>query len=222
MRILLLIFSFLFAAALQADPILQKNIENYLKEQLKGYEKFEFELVSSPATKPSDKISIDQDRQFRLSGNMAYVPVKIYSIDGRNSSSSLLSVRVKLYKMIFVATTAIKYGTELKESNFVQKLSDVAQLRGLPVEDLKEISSTKSKFNIREGDILTKESIQPLPLIRNGEKVVAIFSSGNLSITLDAAARQDGAKGDIIRIVTPDKKLFKAKVVDENSVIIQE
>lgn len=200
---------------------LKTDMENYLKKQFKQYDRFDFEVVSSPSSQPEDKIVIDNERQFRLSGNMAYVPVKLSVKNGR-TSQSVVSVRVKLYRKVLVAKHQIRYGTEINASDFDEKLTDVAQLRGSAFCDLLSISGSKAKNTIKEGDILTKESMQPLPILKSGDKVVAIYSNGNVEITMDAITRQEGCEGDIIRIVTLDKRLFRAKVIDASSVQIIE
>ena len=45
---------------------------------------------------------------------------------------------------------------------------------------------------------------------------------GNVIIQTDVVSKQEGSVGDIISVHTMENKIFKAKVVDNNNVIIVE
>ncbi|MGE5682173.1 MAG: flagellar basal body P-ring formation chaperone FlgA [Bacillota bacterium] len=218
MKLLLVIAAWI--TFFQPEPF-KADLDSYLKEQLKSYERYDSEVISSPKLQPGEKLAIDTERQMKLAGNMAYVPVKIVHNSSR-SSQSVISLRVKLFRNVFVAKTPVKYGQELKAADFELKLTDISQLRGTAIENLAEIHSAKTKNNIRQGDVLIKEVLMPLPVVRSGERISALFQRGNVVITLDATAKQDGSPGSTVRIQTPDGKFFRAKVIDANSVKIQE
>ncbi|MEI7812259.1 MAG: flagellar basal body P-ring formation chaperone FlgA [Ignavibacteria bacterium] len=212
---------FFVSGVVKGTVPLRMEVEKYLEGQLVGYEKVDFEIVSAPKIQLNENINIDYDRQFKLTGNMAYVPVKI-SLPGGLSTQALVSVRVKLYKTVLIAKINIRTGGLLRDYNFQLKQADISQLRGNVVNDTSMLMGSKARFGINEGDILTKEAIQPLPLIKSGMRVTAFYSTGNVTVTMGASARQDGYQGDLIRILTQDKKLFRAKIIDINSVIIEE
>lgn len=206
---------------LPGGQIDKRDIGSYINRQLSGYEKVEFEVISAPHVEAGVRLNIDEERQLKLTGNIAYVPVKVTERNGQ-SSQSVLSVRVRLYRRVLVAANDLRYGTKLTAADFAEKLADVSQLRGSALTDISKLSGNKARLSIKAGDILTQEAMQPLPVIKSGERVLAIYAKGRVVITMEAVARQDGCTGDIIRIASSDNKLFKAKVIDENSVKIQE
>jgi flagella basal body P-ring formation protein FlgA len=79
-----------------------------------------------------------------------------------------------------------------------------------------------SKSSIPVGTVLIFESFQAAPVVKSGDKVTAQSNVGNVMITVEAFARQDGAEGEIIKIQTKDKKQFKARVLNFENVLIIE
>lgn len=217
MLLICYILSFLlnFSGSLSND-----EIRVYLKDNLKGYEKFEFETVSCPRIKFKENIKIDKNKEFKLTGNTAYIPVSISENNSKLTTASFITVRVKLYRKVYIAKSSIRRGQELKINDFQTIIADVANIRGKIIDENFLLSSYKSKFNIDEREILTEELIEPIPVIKRGNKVFAYSITGNVVISMEAAARQDGSIGEVIRIVTPDKKVFKAKVLDSLNVNI--
>lgn len=69
---------------------------------------------------------------------------------------------------------------------------------------------------IREADIIAPQ------IIARGETVTLALSVGSMSITTLAKALQNGAKGDIIRVVnTSSNKTMQARVVGAGSVVVE-
>lgn len=197
-----------------------EEIQVYLEKQLSGFKKIEFETLSTPRVKFKEEISIDHNMQVKLSANTAYIPVCIKEQKSSNLTHSYITVRVKLYKEVYVTRTPIKRGQELKSSDFDRVVENIADVRGKIITDEAMFSNCKSKFNLDEHSILTEESIEPVPVIKRGNKVIAYSIFGNVSVSFAASAREDGSAGDIIRIVSPDKKIFRAKVIDSLNVNI--
>ncbi|MHB8339328.1 MAG: flagella basal body P-ring formation protein FlgA, partial [Ignavibacteriaceae bacterium] len=84
------------------------------------------------------------------------------------------------------------------------------------------INNLRSTAFIKAGEILTKEMVEPVPIIKAGDPVTAKYIGSNVLITFNALSRQDGALGDVITIIAKDKKLYKAKIIDAKNVIIIE
>lgn len=196
------------------------EIQGYLEKHLTSYKKIEFETLSFPKVKFREELSIDQNMPFKLSGSTAYVPVCLKDQKSSNVTHSYISVRVKLFKEVYVAKSAISRGQELKSSDFIKSVENVADVRGRIITDEFILKNYKSKFNLEEHTILTEESIEPIPVIKRGNRVTAYSIFGNVSVSFAASAREDGCLGEIIRIVSPDKKIFRAKVMDSVNVNI--
>ncbi len=199
----------------------QKDIQKYLEEKLNQFEKIEFEISSLPKNLEKESIEIDNSREFRLAGSNFYLPVLI-SENQKAQTQSLISLKVKLFKKVLVAKENIQRGIELNPNLFEEKLMNVADLKSVPVYEKENLKEFKTRLNIKFGEILTESLIEDIPVVKRGEKVLAILKKGNVVVSFDAIARQDGTKNEIIRIVSSEKKMFKAKVIDNSSVSIVE
>lgn len=219
MKILCLIIVLSFAAHTEAQ--IKEQIGKFLGRNLKGYEKIDFEIASAPAAAAGESLAVDTLKELRVNGALAYIPVSMLSKD-RKVSQSYLTVKLSLYKKVLTALTSVQAGKELSKEEFELKTLDLAKLRGVPVCEFEELNGLRAKFNIKEGEVLLKEKLQPVPVVKKGDSVTAVAVRGNVEISMDAAARQDGGIGEIIRIITPDKKIFRARVIDQFSVNIIE
>lgn len=212
---LALLLSILFLFTSPGSDI-RENIADYLSNHLKGYEKYEYEILKIPSDYSSIKIMNEKD--LKLSGVLAYVPVII--VKNNRTAQSYITVKLKLYQNVLVTVRDIKRKDELTKSDFEISLQNIAGKQAKPFTDIESISSYRSKKNLKEGEILTKNDIEKIPLIKVGDKIKASVVQGNVMIQFDAVSKQEGSAGDIINIITADNKRYKAKVVDINNVLI--
>ena len=196
------------------------DLNNYLKKNLSGkFEDYEYQVLQMP--KSYDKIKLLATNDFNLSGNMVYVPVKIFQKNSR-VIESILSVKLKIFKKVIVASKDILTRRQLEDNDFCIKKVDISQVLGIPLTSLNDIKSLRSKEFIKSGEILTKDLVERMPIIKAGDPVTAKYIESNVIISFNALSRQDGALGDVITIIAKDKKLYKAKIVDSKNVIIIE
>jgi len=94
----------------------------------------------------------------------------------------------------------------------------------IPSNILKEIGSKKliSRTFIKKGSILTTYMFKKMTLVRKKEPVTAILKEDDgLSLEFSATALSDGDKGDEIKVINKNRKIFKARVVDKGLVEIE-
>lgn len=198
---------------------IELKVQDYLNLKLSNYESFEFELMNTPDS--FSDIKIRSNEEFVLSGSVGYIPVSVVRNDN-SEFNSILSVKIKTYAKVLVAINSIDSKTELNPADFEFKLLDVSTLRGEPIKDYLMISSLRSKSFIKEGSVLTEERTETIPAIFSGDKVLANIRYGNVVVSTDAYARNDGSIGDVISIRTKSSKQFRAKIVDSKNVNIIE
>lgn len=219
MKILCLLFSLVFS--FQAADGLKEEIEKFLAKKLTGYEKIDFEIASKPFTQKGETIVIDTAKEIKISGGSAYIPFILMN-GPQKTSRSFVSLNLSLYKKVLVSKRLIAAGSELKAVDFELKTQDVARLRGVPVCETSALTGLRARLIIKEGEALITEKLQSMPVVKKGDNVTAFSVRGNVEISMDASARQDGCSGEVIRILTSDKKLFRARVIDQFSVNIIE
>ena len=216
-----MVYAFLILLTFFSKPNenLKKTINDYLKNNLKQYDKYEYTIVKVPTFE--GKYEIRNETKINLSNSFAYIPIKITRTNS-NIVQTYITVRLKLFKTICIAKDAIEPGQALSENDVELKLVNVTDLRGTPIESIDELNGLRSKVKIAPGSILIKELLDEIPVINKGDHITASAIAGKVKISTDAEARQDGVVGDVIYIVTKDKKQFKAKIIDSNNVIIIE
>ncbi len=120
---LIVVFSFL---ALFGGGI-KTEMDSYLKAKLSGYQSYKYEIMNQP--KGYAKIEIAEDKEMNINGSIAYVPVRLT----RNNNSiinSYISVRLKLYKNVIVASRDIEPKEKLSSKYFEIKPEEISEIRG--------------------------------------------------------------------------------------------
>jgi flagella basal body P-ring formation protein FlgA len=214
-------YSFLILLTIFFTPNekLKKSIDEYLKNKLTQYDKYEFSIVKAPTIEGNYEIRTET--KINLNSNFAYIPVKLIKPNS-GVIQTYITVRLKLFKKICVTKNEIERERPISNSDIELKLMNVTDLRGTPVESADDLKGWRSKVKIEPGSILLKELMEQIPVINKGDHVTALAISGNVKVSTSAEARQDGVVGDIIYVVTKDKKQFKAKILDSNNVIVIE
>ncbi|GJQ63649.1 MAG: hypothetical protein SCALA702_27020 [Melioribacteraceae bacterium] len=212
---ILLNIVFVFFTGADVDNL----VNDYLTDKLSGYEKIEYQIVNAPDN--YSVIEIDDSREFKLAGNTGYIPVIIKRNSSRGSSS-YISVKLSMYQYVLVAIKDVKKGKPLTAESFDIRLEDISKVKGDVITNPGLLDTFRSKFTIRENSILVKQIVECVPVMFVGDKVKANVISGSVVVTTDAYARQEGGMGDIIVVRTSENKQFRAKIVDNNNVLILE
>lgn len=195
---------------------LELKLKNYLNKNLSNFEKYEYEIVSIP--KNYFEIKIDEEKNFQISKNYGYVPV---IVRGSNKvfQTSVITLKLKLFKKVFVVKKNIQMDEYLNEKYLEEKLFDISQLNGSTFSTSENICEFKSKINLKENSILLNEHVKKIPLISKGDKIILHAGGNGVDITIEAISRQDGYSGDIISVQALNK-IYKAKVIDKQNLAL--
>jgi flagella basal body P-ring formation protein FlgA len=210
-----LIFVIILSISISAQDF-KSEVENYFNQKLKGYDKIEISFLND-ITQYNYKI--DESRELKLKGGTAYLPVK-YS-DRNKSANSILTIQLKLYKLVPVAAREIKKKERIDENSFTLQSVDVASLKYHETALAVNLNSVRAKSSIREGQIITNDLVEEIPVIQSGSRIVAECIKGSVMISTEAVARQDGKIDDVIDILTTSNELLKARVVNSQKVLIE-
>ena len=123
----------------------------------------------------------------------------IFRIDGRVVKN--LSVRVQMQAMaqLVVATTELRRGQIIGQGDLQLVEAEMARLRE-PCQDLDELIGKKVRRTIRAGEPIECYSIEFPPMVQRGELVTIVAAKGSLTISARGLAREDGKKGDVIKV----------------------
>jgi len=218
------IFSIIFFSILHApEADFKQQLENYLRKNLSSFDSFEYEIISRQWDQKKNKAEIIEDTPLLIKGDLAYVQIKL--VHNNEELRTILNLRLKLYKNLLLSTKLIKKDEPLSQEDFHLTKINVAELNGTPFTSFDELNQYEVKISINPGTVLINEITKKKPLVFAGDKIAAILERGNVSVSTEAFSKQEGAKGDVIKIEIPvngSRKLFKAKVEDLNKVIIIE
>lgn len=196
------------------------KLKNYVAEKLPEVKRFELQIKT--LNLKNDKISnvsIDGNREFKLSGKYAYIPIVIEYTEGRKVQSILTS-EIKIYGDVFVAMRDIKKGEVINIKDFILDEQEIKNQNSKPINDFK--NEYKSKVNIKKGDLLTSDKIEYKPIVKIGDRLTAHLIRGSVSITFQAESRSNGLVGDRINILSYDNKIYTALIKDKKNVFINE
>lgn len=73
--------------------------------------------------------------------------------------------------------------------------------------------SQRLRGPVAEGHILTRADLEPIPLVKSGEKVRLTATSDALTIAMDTVARSRGGLGDHVRLEAPGSRRIVTAVV---------
>ncbi len=209
------LFAYILSFLLLGGGAPRKNLQEYLSKHLQGFDGFKFEIVH----KAPQSFTIDQSRNFKREGKFGYVPVLVNS---GIKKKTYLTVKLKLFKKCFVAKRKILKGEALSREMFDYMAKDVSGYIKTPEGSDFVFNGFQANKTIRAGEVLFREDVETIPVVKSGMPVKAEFVNGNVMIEMRAVARQDGRKNQVIKIKAANKRIYSAKVIDANHVLIME
>ncbi len=100
---------------------------------------------------------------------------------------------------VVVAEKSLRKGTILSPSDLTLAVKNLNEVSS-PGLDLNSFSGKKLLRNIKAGTVITSPMIATLPLIKRGERVKIVISSGPLHLSATGIARTDGKRDQMIRV----------------------
>ncbi len=119
------------------------DISKLLQNKLSNYKRFEYKVIS-PKNIDLTRVVLDDERETRLTSGYAYLPVKIKSFSN-NYKNSTITVKLRLYEDVVVATHDLKRKETLTSNDFRIEEREVSSLRGVAIKSKKKTSYCKSE-----------------------------------------------------------------------------
>lgn len=131
------------------------------------------------------------------------VTVRATDSEGRSGEYTLV-LRAELWRDGWILREPVANATPLDALAMDTRRFDALREREAIVAD----SSAELNFarNVPAGRLLTWRDVVRRPLIRRGQAVEVLATSGALTITLRGVALQDAARGESVRVRNPDSK----------------
>lgn len=146
--------------------------------------------------------------------------LKVNSMDGAIKSFVLQAEFKKMIKAYRVSSTLPAFSeitsTVLKEE-YVQAIPHTNLVTSL--ENLRFFKLNKP---IRAGELLRKEDLNALSLVKAGMKTEVIIENAQVRLKTSGISRSNGSHGDFVEVFHPQKnKKYLGKVIDINKVLVE-
>jgi flagella basal body P-ring formation protein FlgA len=209
------------AQFVSADEI-RNAVRTFVQQQIgPTHEEMNIEFRSSVSPVPvppgQTKIMVGSGSARPLRGNVS-IPVDVMVADSV-VRRLLVSVRLRSFGTVLVAARQLDRGVELSTQDVVQQR---VELTTLPEDCLVDISALKGMQTARiitAGSVLRECNFNPVPIIRQGDRVNVTVRSGRIFLRSEAVAREAGGKGNMISVQIAGKtERLRARIVAPGAV----
>jgi flagellar basal body P-ring formation protein FlgA len=143
-------------------------------------------------------------------------------VDGHLIKVLPLRLIVDIYRPAVVTTKRVEKGEEFTVRNIALVREPSSKVLQGCFRQLNYVLGRKASELLIPDTVIRINEIFDPPVVLRGKIVQAIIRLGNVELTVDARAIEDGKAGDIIRVENSDShKVLQAKVLDEKTVLIQ-
>lgn len=119
---------------------------------------------------------------------------------------------------VIKATQLISSNATITPQNTAIDRADLSALTNTKLLAKDALGKVSARSLISSGGIITLDKVKERILVRKGEMITAIIKSQNLSLQTQVQALQNGAKGQIIKVLNPStQKILRAQIIDEST-----
>lgn len=203
------------------------HAEKYLRNKLNQGEQ---EAVVEIQQIPEDQIVPlgNGDVKLRFSRvSMGKSKMQVYlsvgvMVDGNVYTTVGMIFNVKRFGNVVVAKRAIKSGQIIQKDAVSLESIDITQLSGDLFNNVEDVVGKIAKKPLIQGQVITEKTVKNISAVKKGDSVVILIKSSGLEITAKGICQEDGAYGDIVKVVNTDtKKVLYGNVLDSGMVEIQ-
>lgn len=146
-------------------------------------------------------------------GGHTAVPVEIF-VDGKKYRTVVVNFDLQVFQQVAVVTQPLKKGEAFSTENVVLKRMEISRLNQQPYTQVEQLAGARATRYLDSNTILTKNSVEEVPLVLKGKAVTIRAKVGMVEISTVGKALADGRMGNLVQVQNLDsgKKLF-AKVV---------
>jgi flagella basal body P-ring formation protein FlgA len=150
-------------------------------------------------------------------GNFS-LPIELLA-DGRVEQHCIVSVKVRTYDSVLVATRQLGRHENLTSEDVRKERVETTSLRGEALTRTDQLEGVRTSRILSSGTVLTSDLTEPVPLVVQGSQVVLIVQGQGVRFSTDAIARQDGRRGERIMVQRAGSSArLQAMVIDAKTV----
>lgn len=203
------IFALLLAASTAAQGTPKDALESELRAKYPDVARWEID-------------ALDESRAARAARETG--PVTVVRFGARSAvamaDEHVLWFAVRGYRNVVVATRNLGARSDAAEADFVLAERDVVGLRCAPLADLAAVAGSWTRRNVRAGDVLCGDAIEPRPPVVRGTQVSVLYSAPRIRVLSTARAEQDAKLGERLPVRNPATgEIYFAVATGRNEVV---
>jgi flagella basal body P-ring formation protein FlgA len=127
--------------------------------------------------------------------------------------------RVEIYADVVVARNSLRRHQVVEEKDVQVVEKNITRLPGDVVTDLKDVLAKRMTLSVNSQEVLRKSMVEIPPLVEKGDRVTLLVENPSFRITGAGEVKEDGRKGDRIRVINiSSKKDVYGRVLDNHTV----
>lgn len=121
-----------------------------------------------------------------------------------------LQGRVKVLAPVVVTSRPLSKGTVIRTDDVQLQDTDLSRLTSGYYEDPSEVVGKTARWSLQADMPLGPQAVEPTRMIRRGDRVAIVASSGGIKVQMQGEAVADGAQGEVIKV----RNLSSKRVVE--------
>jgi flagella basal body P-ring formation protein FlgA len=144
-------------------------------------------------------------------------------INGHRFKTVPYRVNVEISKAVVEAAKPIEKGEKFTTENTFLAKASVSKIPFGALREMGNVLGRTASMPLASGAIVKIDSIYDPPVIARDRIVQAVLRKGNVELTVDARAIEEGKAGDLIRVEnTVSHKVLRARILDEKTVLVEQ
>ncbi|MGD9366630.1 MAG: flagellar basal body P-ring formation chaperone FlgA [Desulfobacteraceae bacterium] len=140
-------------------------------------------------------------------------------VDGRKVGRLTVPAYLDVWSDVIVTTRPLGKYEPIGQNDIRIEKMNLARISSNVIDSIDGVLGRRTKRNIAANCILRKDLVEIQPIVKRGQMVRVLAESPILKISVKGIAKQNGAKGDRIKVINiRSKKAVYARVVDGQTV----
>lgn len=150
-------------------------------------------------------------------------PVTVVRLGARSAvavdESRPLWFAVRGFRTVAVAARNLAARSAAAAEDFTLEERDVLGIGCTPLADLGAVAGTWTRRNVRAGDVLCGDALEPKPPVARGAEVAVVYSAQRIRLVAKARAERDANLGERLPVRNPTTgEIYFAVVSGDNEV----
>jgi flagella basal body P-ring formation protein FlgA len=145
----------------------------------------------------------------------------LFLVNGREVKKARVSARVDIWADVIASRHYLSRYHEIQERDIQWINRNISFIPPDFLTEMKEVLGRRTTISINHNETIRAGMVEIPPLVKKGDRVILLVENHRFRITTPGEAKEDGRKGERIRLVNlSSRKEVSGKVLDLNTVQI--